>query len=329
MKTRLFKGFLFSAMILVMSATVGYGTEPQYPTRQIEIIVPAGPGGGTDVFARSVAQFVSKRFGQPVLVVNKPGGGMLIGTHYALKQTKPDGYSVLADTHGCSSMMVAGIVSPPAKLEDRVFISRLIVDSMVFPVKSDAPWKTFRELTEWVKTHPRELTYGGAGAAGTAGFTVNAWLTNIGMTAADARLVATSSANDTLTKVAGGHIMLGPSTVGESYIMAQAGKVRVLAVSADNRSPYMPDVPTVAEMGVPTIRVTWWAGISAPKGTPQYVIEKWAKALEEVSRDPAFLQQAKNLHLTVSYLGPGEFKDFVYKEAEYYTDLAAKIGIRK
>jgi tripartite-type tricarboxylate transporter receptor subunit TctC len=272
---------------------------------------------------------VSKKLGQQVLVVNKPGGGTVVGTHFGLKETKPDGYSFLTETHGCSSMMIAGMLNPPATLEDRVFISRVIVDSMVFAVKVDAPWKTFRELTEWVKAHPKELTYGAGGPAGTSAYGVNDWLSNIGLNPLDARLVMSDSGMDSLIKVAGGHTTLACNTVAEAYTLAQAGKIRVLAVASDKRSPFMPDVPTVAENGLPPVRVSWWAGISAPSGTPQYVVDKWAKALEEVSKDPAFLQQVQNLHYTVSYLGPAEFKDFVYKETEHYTQIANKVGIRK
>ena len=329
MRTKFLAGFLFATLVLSVLANVGYGAEPPYPTRQIQLVVAGGAGGGTDIVARAFAQFVSKKLGQQILVVNKPGGGTVVGTHYGLKETKPDGYSFHTDTHACSSMMIAGMLKPPATLEDRVFISRVIVDSMVYAVKVDAPWKTFRELTEWVKTHIKELTYGAGGPAGTSAYGVNDWLSNIGLNPLDARLVTTDSGMDALIKVAGGHTTLACNTVAEAYTLAQAGKIRVLAVASDKRSPFMPDVPTVAENGLPPVRVSWWAGISAPKGTPQYVVDKWAKALEEVSKDPAFLQQVQNLHYTVSYLGPVEFKDYVYKETEHYTQIANKVGIRK
>jgi len=329
MRTRFLAGFLFAAMIFATGANVGFAADPPYPTRQMQLVVAGGAGGGTDVVARAFAQFVSKKLGQQILVVNKPGGGTVVGTHYALKEAKPDGYSFHTDTHACSSMMIAGMLTPPATLEDRVFIARVIVDSMVFAVKADAPWKTFRELTEWVKAHPKELTYGAGGPAGTSAYGVNDWLSNVGVNPLDARLVMSDSGMDSMVKVAGGHTTLACNTVAEAYTLAQAGKVRVLAVASDKRSPFMPDVPTVAENGLPPVRVSWWAGISAPRGTPQYAVDKWAKALEEVSKDPAFLRQVQNLHYTVSYLGPAEFKDFVYKETEHYTQIATKVGVRK
>ena len=329
MRTKFLAGFLFVALILTALANVGYGADPQYPTRQMQLVVAGGAGGGTDVVARLLAQFVTKKLGQQILVVNKPGGGTVVGTHFGLKEAKPDGYSFHTDTHACSSMMIAGMLKPPATLEDRVFISRVIEDSMVYAVKADAPWKTFRELTEWVKAHVKELTYGAGGPAGTSAFGVNDWLSNAGLNPLDARLVTTDSGMDALIKVAGGHTTLACNTVAEAYTLAQAGKIRVLAVASEKRSPFMPDVPTVAENGLPPVLVSWWAGVSAPAGTPQYAVDKWAKALEEVSKDPAFLQQVQNLHYTVSYLGPAAFKEFVNKETEHYTRIATKVGVRK
>jgi tripartite-type tricarboxylate transporter receptor subunit TctC len=130
-------------------------------------------------------------------------------------------------------------------------------------------------------------------------------------------------------KLAGGHIVLANHTVAELYNMAQAGKIRVLAVVADERSPYMPDVPTTTEAGVPGLTTRWWTGVSLPKGTPQYIVDKWAKTIEEMTKDQEFLAKAEKLHVGVSYLGPEEYKDYAYKEAEYYTKLATKIGVRK
>jgi len=99
--------------------------DPPYPTKQIEYVVAAAAGGSTDLVARAVAEYVSKEFGQPILVVNKPGGGTAIGGEYALKQAKPDGYTIYADNHSASTMMVGGMVNPPIKMEDRIFVSQI------------------------------------------------------------------------------------------------------------------------------------------------------------------------------------------------------------
>jgi tripartite-type tricarboxylate transporter receptor subunit TctC len=322
-------GVILSLVMVAGQVCTGHASEVQYPARPVDVVVAAAPGGGTDVVARVTAEYVAKKWGRPITVVNKAGGGAVVGTHFALKQSRPDGYTMFAEYHSASSMMVGGMVNPPARLEDRVFVARTVLDPICFAVKADAPWKTFRELNEWAKSHTSEITFGGAGPSGLSAFVVNEWLTNLGANPSDARIVVTDSGNDTLTKVAGGHIMLSAHTVAESFGLMQAGKVRILAVIADKRSPYVPNVPIVSESGVASLSVRWWTGISAPKGTPDFVIDKWAAVLAEMSKDPAFLAQAEKLHQGVSYLGPREFNDFVYKEADFYGKMATKLGIRK
>jgi len=124
--------------------------------------------------------------------------------------------------------------------------------------------------------------------------------------------------------------MLACQSVAEFYQLTKAGKIRTLAIVADKRSPHLPDVPTAAEAGVPGLKgVNWWAGLSVRPGTPQHVVDKWAKVSEEMCKDPVFLQKIETLRATVAYLGPADFKDYVYKEAEYFIKLAPKLGVRK
>jgi tripartite-type tricarboxylate transporter receptor subunit TctC len=113
-------------------------------------------------------------------------------------------------------------------------------------------------------------------------------------------------------------------------MLAKAGKIRVLAVAYEKRNPLLPDVPTTTEAGVPGLKgVKWWTGISVRQGSPQIAIDKWAKVTEEMCKDPAFLDKMNKLGMPVSYLGPAETKDFVYKEAELNMKLAPMLGVRK
>ncbi len=158
------KGRLIAVLVIVAGmAAVGHAQE--YPTRNIEYIVPTLAGGGTDLSSRAIAEFASKRLGQAILPVNKPGGGTAVGLAYAMKQAKADGYTVFAETPTSSSMMVAGMVTPPVLLEDRTFAGRMIVDPMAYAVKVDAPWKTFKEFSAWAKANPDKLTWVSLGPA--------------------------------------------------------------------------------------------------------------------------------------------------------------------
>lgn len=315
-------------MVLFALGTTALAAE-EYPTRQIEYVVPAGAGGGTDAIARVVADMIGKKFGQPIMVVNKPGGGGVIGSSYVLKQQKADGYTVMADVHSFSSMLVAGMVNPPVTLEDRAYVARLVVDPIAFAVNIEAPWKNFRELGEWVKKNPDQLTWGSVGPAGLSAFGVQEWLAAIGADGSKTKMVPTKGAADSLTKLAGGHIVLACHTVAECYSLYKAGKVRILAVQAERRNKYIPEVPTVGEEGVPGLSVKWWTGIVMRKGTPESILQKWERAVEEMVKDPEFERRMDLLHSTIQYLPRKDFERFVYEEARYYTELAKRIGIRK
>jgi tripartite-type tricarboxylate transporter receptor subunit TctC len=301
----------------------------EYPTRQIEYVVPAGAGGGTDAIARVVADMIGKKFGQPVMVVNKPGGGGVIGSSYVMKQQKADGYTVLADVHSFSSMLVGGMVNPPVTLEDRIFIARLVVNPIVFAVKADAPWKDFREFSQWVKANPEKLTWGSVGPSGLSAFGIQDWLAVIGADHTRTRMVPTKGAADSLTKLAGGHIVLACHTVAECYALHKAGKIRVLATQSPKRTKYLPEVPTAGEQGVKGLTVIWWTGITMRKGTPDYVVKKWEKAVGEMVKDPQFEKRMDLIQSNINYLDSKDFKKFIYNEAKYYTELAKRIGIRR
>jgi len=300
-----------------------------YPTRQVEIIVPFAAGGGVDLVARAVSEYVSKEWGQPVVVVNKTGGGGAVGAEYALKQAKPDGYTVLADNVSSTTMLESGMRNPPVKLADRTFIARTVSDPIGYAVAADAPFRTMQELSAWVKQHPEQLTWTSVGPAGTSAFAVADWLNAIGADFAKTRMIATTGAADSVPKVAGGHAVLAAHTVAELYSMAQAGKIRILGIAAEQRSPYLPDVPTLAEQGVTGVTVRWWTGMTVPAGTPQAIVEKWNDTIAKLTQDPAFLATLKTLHMEVGYLNTHDFQLFLDQETQALTKLATERGIRK
>ena len=176
---------------------------------------------------------------------------------------------------------------------------------MVFAVKTDAPWKDLKELSAWVKAHPDQLVWSSVGSAGPSRYTAFDWFSQIGVDPAKTKMVITEGAADSMTKLAGGHVVLAIHSVAEAKAMAEGGKIKLLAVLAPKRVSYISGVPTAEEQGViQGVSVSWWAGISMPAATPDAVVKKWEGALAEMTA-------------------------FVEKQAAYYTDMAGKIGIRK
>ncbi|MFI8712111.1 tripartite tricarboxylate transporter substrate binding protein [Brevibacillus brevis] len=303
--------------------------ESAYPSKQVEYIVPYSAGGGVDLVARAAADYLSKEWGQPIVVVNKAGGGGAVGAEYALKQAKNDGYTALAVNVSNTTMLAAGMKTPPITNEDQVYTARIGKGTLAFAVKADAPWKDFAEFSAWVRANPEQLTWTSVGPAGFSTFGVAEWLDVIGADFAKTRMIVTKGASDSVPKVAGGHAILAVHTVGEIMPMLKAGKVKILAVSGDTRSPFLPDVPTAEEQGIQGLSVFWWTGVSFAKGTPASIIRKWEEAIAKMEKDPAFLQKLSEIHVEPAYAVSEAFTKETQAETTYYLELATKKGIRK
>jgi tripartite-type tricarboxylate transporter receptor subunit TctC len=321
--------FVLGFVVMMSMVIPAFGQQSDYPSRQIEYVVPAGAGGGTDTIARVIAEFAGKKLKQSVMVVNKTGGGGVVGTSYALKQNKADGYTILAETHSWSSMLVAGMENPPVTLEDRIFIARFVVDPLVFAVNADAPWKTLKEFGEWVKANPDKLTWGSTGPAAISAFAVQEWLSIIGVDHSKTNMVPIKGAADAVTKLAGGHIMLAVHTVGECYSLYRGGKIRILAMAAEKRSKYLPDIPTAAEQGIKGSGIIWWSGMSIRKGTADSIVKKWIKLSEDMVKDPEFQKKIALINSELHYLNSEDLTRFAYGEVKNYRELAKRIGIRQ
>jgi tripartite-type tricarboxylate transporter receptor subunit TctC len=324
----------FRAVIVLVAVLVLLGPlaaeAQEYPTKPIEIVVPFTPGGGTDLIARLLADYMGKKWGQPILVANKPGGGGIIGARAALKDSRPDGYTVLIDIHTTSSMHIGAWKTPQLTLADRKYAARIVRDPMVFAVKVDAQWKSFKELSDWVKAHPDQLIWSSVGPSGPSRYTAFDWFTQIGVDPSKTKMVITEGAADSLTKLAGGHVLLSIHSVAEAHALATAGKIRLLAVLSPSRVKYIPDVPTAEEQGVMKgVRVQWWASVAFPSATPDPIVKKWESAIAEMAKDPGFLAGADRINMNIDFLNAADMRAFVEKEVEGYTDMAGKIGIRR
>jgi tripartite-type tricarboxylate transporter receptor subunit TctC len=316
--------------LAALGTLAGAAAAQPYPARPVEIVVPFVPGGGTDLIARATADYLGKKWGQPLLVVNKPGGGGVIGARAALKEGKPDGYTVLMDIHTTAPMMIGAWKTPPLALADRKWAGRIVLDPMVFAVKADAPYKDLRELSAWVKANPAQLVWSSVGPSGPSRYTAFDWFAQIGVDPAKTKMVITDGAADSMTKLAGGHVILAIHSVAEAKAMAEGGKIRLLAVLASKRIAYIPGVPTAEEQGViKGVSVSWWAGVSLPAATPDAIVKRWESALAEMVGDPAFRVVTDRLWMNLDYLNAADMTAFVEKQAAYYTEVAGKIGLRK
>jgi tripartite-type tricarboxylate transporter receptor subunit TctC len=319
---------LLTALLGVLAGAGGAQAQPAYPTRPIEIIVAFAPGGGADVAARLVAAYASKKWGQPVNVVNMPGASGITGTLRALS-ARPDGYTLLLDPHATSSMLFAAESDVPFKMDGKTPIALITLDPVIYAVKEDSPWKSLKDVAAGAKANPTAFRYGVAGIAAVASFSVSQFLFTAGVPVAETNRVVFTGGAPAVTALAGGHVDFAGQQWSESAGMIAGKKIRGLAVVHPTRLPGLPDVPTAKEAGFPELDVVGWQGLAGPPKLPAPIVAKWTSLLEEAAKDPAFIEQAARLNKVLAYKGPEAYWQFQQEEYKKYLALATKMGIRK
>ncbi len=209
--------------------------------------------------------------------------------------------------------------------------TRLLLEGAIIPtlLKLSAP-NVLNLIAISVIVTAGAFFVGWLGASGPSRYTAFGWLTQIGVDPSKTKMVITEGAADSLTKLAGGHVLLAIHSVAEAHALTTAGKIRLLAVLSPSRVKYIPDVPTAEEQGVMKgVRVQWWASAAFPPATPDSIVKKWESAVAEMAKDPTFVAGADRINMNIDFLNAADMRAFVEKEVEGYTDMAGKIGIRR
>ncbi len=253
-----------------------------YPSRPVRIIVPFGAGGPTDVFTRAVAEELRKSLKQTFVMENKPGAGTTIGTDYVAKAA-PDGYTLLMVSGTQTVNETLFNHKPYHLMNDLVPIAPLIESDLVLVVNPSVPAKTLGELLALARAKPGTLNYGSSGPGSNyhmAGELLR-HLTDINIAH-----VPYKGSTGMRTDILSGEIQMLFDSVPTMAPLIKAGKVRALGTSGKSRSPILPDVPTIAEAGVPGFQATLWVGFMAPAGTPQPIIDKLNKEITRIVSRP-------------------------------------------
>ena len=300
--------------------------ETDYPKRQIDLIVPYSAGGDTDLAARAVADYLSKEWDQPIVVVNQSGA---VATAKEFSKASPDGYTVMAFMSGEASCHNANNVTPTVDFsQDITPIARLTRFPIAFCVKADAPWADFKEFSDWVVENPDQLTWGASSMTGPAAINVADWCNAIGADFSKTRMVQADGAADGATKVAGGHITVHIGAPKGFMSLVEAGKCRLIAVSPFKHT-YYPDVPTAEEQGVSGMTYSNAVCLWMPNGVDQAIIDKWNAGIEKAFSDPEFLASLEKIQAMGDYLNAADTKEFIQSEIDNYTALADELGLRK
>jgi tripartite-type tricarboxylate transporter receptor subunit TctC len=242
-----------------------------YPSKPIRIICPFPPGGGVDITARAIAYELARSLGQPVTVENKPGAGGNVGAAEGARAA-PDGYTLfltLSSLHSISPLLYSQLPFDPNK--DFAYITPLVIFNNVLVVSPSAPAKSVQELVALAKREPGKLTFASSGNGTTVHLVGELFKSRAGI---DIVHVPYKGSAPALTDLLGGNVTMMFDTIPSAVSQIKGGKLRALGVTGAKRSPLFPDVPTIAESGLPGFDAGAWYGLVAPAATPKEIIAR-------------------------------------------------------
>ncbi len=316
-------GALFLAPITAVLLTGFQAAADDYPNRPIKMIVPFTPGSPVDVVARLIADGLTTRLGQPVVIDNRPGAGTTIGTKIAAAAA-PDGYTLLFDS---SSLVVAPAMYsnlPYDPIKDFAPVANVAFGNWVTIVSPSLPVRTISEFVAYAKKHPNTLNFGFG--QGTAPQLVGEWLKR--RTGIAVASIPYKGGAPAVTDLLGGRIHLNIGTAATLLPLIQQGKVRAISVWGPQRYSQLPDVPTMVESGFPGISLGFWVGLVAPKGTPAPIVEKLNSAVNAVLADPQTKARMEKRGLEARAGTPQDFAKFLAAEQPKWADIVKASGVK-
>lgn len=313
---------LLRAAIVTLLVALAASVHAEYPERPIHLIVPYPPGGLTDAVARAVASPLSERVKQPVVVENIGGGGGNIGANKAAKSS-PDGYTLYVGnnaTVGINTLIYKDLLFDP--IRDFAPISLVAETQTILVVHSSVPVRSLDELIALARSKPGELNFGSTGTGGLSHLASELLYSTEGVKATHIPYKGTGPAT---TDLLGGRIQAMFNDTVLPHITA--GKLRALAVTGTKRWSQLPDVPTLAELGVPGYETYNWFGILAPAGTPQPIVARLNRELVAIMQDPTMQAWMRSRGAEAVSNSPEEFAAYIKKDLAKWARVVKDVGI--
>ncbi len=315
---------LLAACIALACAGGGASGEERYPARPVHVLVPYPPGGAVDIVARTMGDELAKRWGQPVVIENRPGAGGTIASAAAAKAA-PDGYTLIlvAAGHAIVSYLYPDLPYDP--LRDFTPISLVGSSPNMLLVRTDSPFRSVADVIAAARAKPGALSYGHPGN-GTSPHLAGELLKH--MAKIEITGVPYRGGAPSLNDLLGGHIPLSINNIPESIGQVRAGAVRPLGVTTAARSPVLPDVPPIAESGLPGYDTGVWWGFLAPAGLPVAIQQKLAKDCAEAVQAPAVRERLLALGATPIGSTPQAFDELIRSDHAKWGPVIQAAGIK-
>lgn len=321
MPTRsLWRGALAAFALLTAMASTPAAAD--WPTKPITLVVPYPPGGPTDIVGRTVAKGLSEALGQTVIIDNRSGAGGNIGAELVAK-SEPDGYTLLLATtaHAINMSLFKNLSYDTSK--SFVPLSLLTQGPLVIVSRPDLPAQNVRDLIALAKSAPGKLTFASSGNGQSTHLSAELFNAMAGTRMVHVPYRGSAPA---MTDVMGGQTDVMFNTMLSSMPYVRDGKLRAFAVTSATRSPAAPDIPTVAESGIPDYEATAWNGLMAPAGTPDAVVQKLSNTLQTVLADQALQQQFAQQGFDTQWMSPADYRQFIDREIKKWAQVVKTSG---
>ena len=322
LKTVLFPATVTAALVLGGSPALA---ADDYPNKPIRMVVPGPAGGPTDLMARDLAAKLSEYLPQPIVIFNQAGGGGMIAAS-AVATSNPDGYTVLFGNQGPLAANYALYAKVPYNVQtDFAPVSRWAIIPNVLLVNNKVPANNVQELIALIKKGGQTWNYGSGGNGTSPHIAGAVFVKRAGVQATH---VPYKGAPPSLMDLIGGQIPMAMSGTVDSLSHIMAGNLKPLAVTSLTRVPALPNVPTIAESGLPGFSVAPWFGVVAPAGTPPDVIEKLNAAIVRAGKDPQLVAKINGLGGSIATGTSAEFADFMKKDVDHWAVLIKESGAK-
>ena len=314
--------FRFLAVLAGLAVVAPATAQQQYPAaRPIEFVVLFPAGTSADVTARVLAEGMGRQLGAQIVVVNRPGGGGAVGYKYAVQQA-PDGHHMVWSSNAISTTFHTGTL--PFDYKSFLPVARVQIETPLLFVRSEAPWKTLRDILQQAKAKPGTLTVGNSGF-GSHTHLSSVWL----FKAAGFQVVDVPfNAAQVVPSLLGGHVDAVVQLPGALAGLLKAGTVRALVAMSGARDPFFPDVPTAREQGM-DISAELWRGVVVPKGTPPRIVARLEDAIRKTVASPEFARATGKLLVAPAFLPAAEFGKAIAREDAEIARTVKALGIRQ
>lgn len=316
-------GMVFAAAFTLFGIAVSAYAQ-QYPTKPIRFVVPWPPGGAADIMARLIGEGLSKEFGQPVVVDNRPGAGGLIATEQVAKM-EPDGYTLLLGSTGPNAIAASlykNLRYDPVK--DLTAVTEITELPLLLVVNKDFPANNVKELIAYAKANPGKVNFASVGAGTAQHLASEIFKATAGI---DIVHVPYKGSAPAFTDLASGNVQMLFDNIPASRAMLQTGKVRAIAVSTANRSSVMPEIPTVAESGLPGFHVSAWQNIMMPPGSPPEAVNRVNHEIAKLLNSPEMKKRITDMGANVAGNTPAQETQRIKDEVEKWGRAVKAAGV--